>query len=506
MENVTLEEIFIGKADGMQESKRKDFIELFYEGNNSYYELANDESKFIISGRKGTGKTILAKYYEKRVEKAGGVTNTINGNDLLLSHIKEIGDDDVKDVQIAAFAKYTLLLELAKIIVDKRNKVMLRASLFKKRKCKKAIHMLEEIVMCRTLEGNYSISDFSTEESIDASVQVSVPPMKSGMSAKEIRHSSYIKNKYFALIESLEKNVMIVASGIKIALIVDDIDEYRNESYNNRNFYLFLTKIIEVSCEINESLYCANNKKWGKVILLLRSDFVDKLQAQNSNINKTITDAQILLNWISKIDDTHPEKNILMDLILTKIKHSNKKLIDISNDELYRQLFPEKINNSSSIKYIFNEGHGRPRDVINLLNIMKKENPKAAQFTQEMFISAKKEYSKRFRDEIKNEMSFYYSAEKIEECFRIIKLVNRPGFYISNVEAVIEQNRKQIMNIQNAEEFIDIAYDAGIIGNTWKDGNNRTYSFKYREDGDEQPNYQAKMIVHVGLRKNLLKI
>ena len=66
MSNFTLDDIYIGCTDGVKEaaSKKYNFTDLFYTGNCKYEEITKSNN-YIISGRKGTGKTILAKYLEK---------------------------------------------------------------------------------------------------------------------------------------------------------------------------------------------------------------------------------------------------------------------------------------------------------------------------------------------------------------------------------------------------------------------------------------------------------
>ena len=63
--NFNLDDIYIGKADDESESTNSKFMDMFYTGNNKVKELI-DKSKFIISGRKGTGKTVLARYFLKK--------------------------------------------------------------------------------------------------------------------------------------------------------------------------------------------------------------------------------------------------------------------------------------------------------------------------------------------------------------------------------------------------------------------------------------------------------
>ena len=56
-DTVTLREIFIGDPDGLAEAKNDKFLSFFYTKNRKYEELIGDKNKFLITGRKGTGKT-----------------------------------------------------------------------------------------------------------------------------------------------------------------------------------------------------------------------------------------------------------------------------------------------------------------------------------------------------------------------------------------------------------------------------------------------------------------
>ena len=70
-QKVKLKKIFIGEIDGESEAiKRHDFENLFFNQNNNYQKLLSGES-FLIKGRKGTGKTYLAKYLNLKINSSG---------------------------------------------------------------------------------------------------------------------------------------------------------------------------------------------------------------------------------------------------------------------------------------------------------------------------------------------------------------------------------------------------------------------------------------------------
>ena len=66
---VYLENMFLGQADGEKESENGKFLEMFYTGNDKYKEITNDKYKYIITGPKGSGKTILSRYIEMNYNK-----------------------------------------------------------------------------------------------------------------------------------------------------------------------------------------------------------------------------------------------------------------------------------------------------------------------------------------------------------------------------------------------------------------------------------------------------
>ena len=96
----TLSDIFLGNSDGEAESKNPDFMELFYK-NNQYYEITQNRIKFILSGQKGTGKTILAKYIEKTHNDGGtNICRILDRHDITLNRLIEMDNTYLKKEEI----------------------------------------------------------------------------------------------------------------------------------------------------------------------------------------------------------------------------------------------------------------------------------------------------------------------------------------------------------------------------------------------------------------------
>lgn len=89
---IQLKNIFVGDPDGLAEAQKAQFNDLFYKKNKKYEELEKNPNKFIVTGRKGTGKTLLAKYYELQMKAEHGVAKYID------NHWKWIGSPKRKSL------------------------------------------------------------------------------------------------------------------------------------------------------------------------------------------------------------------------------------------------------------------------------------------------------------------------------------------------------------------------------------------------------------------------
>ena len=93
MENIKIKDLHIGNANGITEASNKGFENYFYTDNRYYESLVNNKEKYIIAGKKGTGKTLLAKYYESLENRKGNpsVVITIERN-YYLQKLIELGN------------------------------------------------------------------------------------------------------------------------------------------------------------------------------------------------------------------------------------------------------------------------------------------------------------------------------------------------------------------------------------------------------------------------------
>lgn len=505
-DNVILSDLFIGNPDGLSEARNKKFDTLFYNKNNKYQLLQSDTSKFIITGRKGTGKTLLGKYYERRQSEDNVFSKYIDKDDVLFIQLQAIGNGNIPQNERAAFSQYAILSQMGKILLDNRNKIINKSSIIKKYSTYKKILKLSKLLKQQTLYG-FNLKEISLNNSSSVTGEYSQNSAKINAKRQQDNTKKYEKAPYYQYLDEIQKLIIQLLVIFPIAIIIDDLDEYDEKISENSDFAKFLSKFIEVTYKINIEIVAVSPKS--KVVLLFRSDLLKLLHSVSTNLNKFTVNSVINLNWLEKPYTGEAYNNSLMDMLLNKIRVSCPEFGCLDNRELFARMFPPQIKGIDTLKYLLNYSHGRPRDIVNMLNIIIQRYPNEKTFKNIMFLETEAEYSRAFCNELKNEMSLYYESNYIDDCFHTISLIHRNNFWPSDVDKVIASSKNRIPSITDVSKMLEILYKFGIIGNARKVDTNQKkvefkYSFGYREDGNDIVNFHEKFTIHFALRKELV--
>lgn len=427
---VYLRNLYFGCADGDTESNKEGFLDLFYTGNNKYNEITNDPMKFIVYGQKGTGKTIMGRYIEKNYNNSGIHCKIFNKDDITLTKLIEKNDEFLSSDQAAPFFKWFIYYKIYQVIenikikyisvFDKNifNRNFLK-ELKKIRDCKKSIKKLTELYQERYPISNFEFLkyDFSSEENMTGEIASDIA---SGLGNSKIKGENkkkknvpYTKTEFYKLLDEVEKNILKCLKAIKVVIILDDLDELELKLSTSNNSILTLNKLIDSLKNIN-ILFSNNNLSPSKCILLIRSDIINTLNKYSTNLNKVILDNSVELYWIDK-DNNFPERHMLMQMILNKIKRTCIEYASLNDIALYRKIFPESISKQSAINYMINNSFGRPRDIICYLDIIKRKYPNENYFKATMFKECKQSYSDAFLKELYNEMKIHLPLEIVED-------------------------------------------------------------------------------------------
>lgn len=496
---VPLEKINIGYLSGEKEANDPKFEELFYTGNSKYEELLK-EKKFIIKGRKGTGKTILAYYFKKKAKE-----NNIEGceiynlSDINLQKIIHLEGREFYKEEYTVFWEYYIYLEMAKLILESKNTVMdvLNYKIIKLKKFVKekyeSRYEIEELI--RSREGAVSKEDKKDKGILSSLI---------GLSAKINNQYKYKPVAYYKELDVLKRLVKdILKSNDKgFVIMFDNLDELGDDLEEHKNYRNMIIGIITCLQNINSEIMEINKKS--RVILIIRSDILDCLNKHSSNIRKIVGDNSVDLYWVAK-EYNNAEEHLLMDMVLTKIQSSVEEYKNIPKNVLYENLFPKDISGKNTISYLSDMSMGRPRQVVELLKCIINNYKTSTEFISSHFRDCLKYYSPELYKDLLNEFSVHENKNELNDCLNLIGDFRQPKINYIDLTTFYKQNKDRYPNIkeESFDECLNQLYSFGIIGEIKKEKNKHTkLSWGYRLDGDEKINFneRTQLLVHSGLK------
>ncbi|WP_195940921.1 P-loop ATPase, Sll1717 family [Romboutsia sp. 1001713B170131_170501_G6] len=504
---VKLENINIGQTSGENEARNPQFESLFYTGNKKYSEICKKE-KFIIRGRKGTGKTILAYYIKKKSKQNGICSCKINTlKDIELQKLVHLENREFLDEEYESFWRYCVLVELGRSILEKYNSfyILLNPKL---RKLKKIIDSRNSSSL-KLMEVN-KVYNTSNKKSFDAK---SVDSIKNknlsssknfGFGVSREKNSGitekYEVKGYFSDIENLEKLILNILSKEEYGymIIYDDLDELGDNLDEHKKYKRLILGMIFAIQDLNNKIQEVNENS--KVIISIRSDILDSLNKHSSNLRKIISDNSVNLYWLNK-DCSHVTDNLLIDLILSKIQASVPEYKNIDKKTLFKSLFPKDISSKLTVHYLLDNSMGRPRQIIEFLNIIIRNYGNEIKFTPRQFRSCLKYFSIELYKDLENEFSVFENKEELNESLKLIRDLRKPEFKYREILAHYNVNKNQYKNITNVDNSLNLMYSFGVIGMYIKDDDKRhRVSWGYREDGDDHIDIDQTFLVHSALK------
>lgn len=509
--------INVGYATGEKEAAEENFADLFYQGNGKVKELSVNRFKFIISGRKGTGKTLLAKFMESQCKKYGILTRTIYKKDFSIQYLLEKGvQTSIDKIELSRFIDYCILIQIADLLLESKKEIKKKITKNEDKKRIKKLcqyrsflrdyHQLEKLYQDLYPEGTFKPSNIEVEEKQELSSQLNGPRSRAGGLLSVTNKHKNVKKSYFEITKELREKVCKVIRYTDATLFFDDLDEIGSQMYVDSNTSDIFVSLLEELDDINRMLR-ENGNQNSRCFVMLRTDILDKLPSYSSNYNKLSADCQVHLNWL-KSDSTgnaHP----LMDMILTKINRKCFSGDNLSNLQVCQKLFPQNINKRSLIHYLLDYSFGRPRDVVNFLNLIIQKNATEYKFFSNMFTDKEvmSDYSKMFLDDLKSEMSIHFESDYIEGVFILLKKFSKKNFHFSELTQYFSGNQELYPAITNLKSTVEHLYQFGALGNInirmVKGKSVKRYQWAYREDGAPDPSFSEKFTVHPALYKAL---
>lgn len=499
------EMLFLGSPEAEAEALPNSQIPLslvYDDYSNLVAELQYE--KFIILGRKGSGKSAFAEYICSIASTEPNMfAKFIRKSETNLESIVQIGKDNGHKIEIENLYTWLILTNVLKLFSE--NQAV---------QDNKYYNDLNKFLSKNS--GFIDIHESEIKEVIEQKgMEVHTEFLKRFFSAKMDRKFDIKQEKasFYKLIPHLKEVLLnVLKSDLEVknknsyVLFFDDLDiisDIKDEGTQNS-----LLSLLRVSKEINNEFFAKNNLD-SKVVLLLRDDISKYLASLASDSSKLFSSYSTRINWYQ--DEYHQNDDEvslnIRKFINKRIEYAfNQKNISVNKVDPWKSLVEDPFAGSmdfrkSSFKYVLDHTFFRPRDLLLFFYPLSKYSYKFP-LNKHDINSLIGKYCAEVMKELKNELSCFYSQNQIGMIFNAIIEIN-------NTSKILQENNisyNECLNIIdkncvgiNASDLLEDMFNRGLIGNI---NSNSHFFFKYREPSHHTYNFNREngVILHNSLR------
>lgn len=353
---VTTKGIYFGLPEAENESPETRGLDSFYEDVHGLMDMLKNET-FIITGRKGCGKTAFVNYL-KRISKDNTNIHCCEFYPKDYDLEKLILKIDEKEEK-----KYKLLYEW--IILVRFTELILNAN---KSFCADAIKELNEFWNHNS--GHLKIGKMLLEsQDVESNVNGGFSFRSLwNLFLSKVTKRKYVRPKYTQLIDDLRKRVKQALEyplhkGHTFYMLFDNLDE--DFDVNRDDDCKKILCLLDVAKQFNNEFIDSTR---GKVVVMLRDDLLDKMSGLSTSFTKTIMSCSFQLKWFDPSNDNSNEQNLFLRRLINKRLSLNFEKLDIEYN--INDAWSSFVDNSnqvgynykSAFMYILGFTQCRPRD------------------------------------------------------------------------------------------------------------------------------------------------
>ncbi len=484
--------IGVAEAEGEANNSAITLSEVFHDFLDILNQLDNE--KFIVTGRKGSGKSAIGEYIFSLAQSDPNMFSTfIKKSDIDIEQIVQIGNEKGTSIQQELLFKWVILTQILNLIANNQNVQNLK----ERKNLKLFIERNRGFIDIRKNEIKEIITEKGMSINIEYLKRLYLANFNKKITIKEG------KADFFQLIPYLEEtivNILVKDPSNSYVLIFDDLDiGYSNKSESGLQV---LSDLLRVAKHYNNEVF-GRQEINSKIIILLRNDIVKHLRF-HADTAKIFASYAVELNWYEEAYRTQ-ENNIKLKQFINKriSRNFEKKGLEYMKERPWESLIDETDfssitfrNNKSSFKYILDHTFYRPRDLILFFKDIGSRKFKIPISKSDVNILIGN-YVNQSVLEIQNELAALYTPKEITAIFEALRLYDdkRPFSYNTIVSTLSNKGFKD-----NAQSVVDELFYYSLIGNI---NDNDEINFKFREKGGEvcKINESEKFILH-----NILKV
>jgi len=475
---LTTKGMYFGKAEAEGENlEGADLIAYFKDDLNILNKIAQD--KFIITGRKGVGKSAIAKFInESAIKESDSYASLVKIYDLGLE-TKIQGTQDFYDKHVI---EWLILVKISKLIISSRDGQYTDEY----EKLKDFLDLNSGVVEIDKLQLTGTI--------INSLNSIKFGPLQElAVKLKLAKKQTFIKPEFYTIIPALREVVQRflefpVVQKNEYWIMFDDLDV--NFSVHDKSHVRRIGDMIRLAKEYNTN-YLRKTKT--RVLIFLRDDIRDEV-GKPTDLAKVLTSYEAEIRWFTKQDYRNDEEFLipLKQLANRRIKTAFETVSKASYNQIdpWNSLIKNKLYRDrawkvpkSPFKYVLDFTFFRPRDIVTFLSVISEQNFKLPLSKHNVDIVLK-DYKRLIVRELKSELAIKFTEYEIEVIVEdIIPYVTD---YNPLFEDLLEELKGYKWEKFDSYQIMRELYRYSIIGFRNDDDNTIYFSFRTNVMGFEK--------------------
>lgn len=474
--NLTTKGFYFGHAEAEGENKRgTQNLDHYFEDYLSVLPELSDE-KFIFVGRKGTGKSAIAKFIKDSSDKAvNSFCDLIKFNDIELEKIVQATpEEDKENIELLIF-EWLILARLIRLFI--KNDSAIYTNEFKKFKdfISRNAGFLEI--------DKYHITEIVQSKKLE--LQIDVLKHVFGSTIGKYINVKSVKAPFYKFVIPLKEIISKVLTyevfqGKEFFILFDDLDiKFKADDPKATEKLLSLLRVAK---ELNTTLFKDSKVR---VLIFLRDDIKKNLESKDSDTSKLFSSYQIQLNWYDHQNFKLNENQINLKRFINKRIKINFEANNIvfNQTDPWSSLFQEDeyhYQSKSSFKYILDSTFYRPRDLVLFLSAVGKEDYKyPLDFRITKLLLNK--YIAESITELKSELSIHLTEAEIKKLFVVCKQISNR---LNNTkEEIADLIKTQFLEIEKCNTIFFLLLNYSML--IYRDEVSGKLFFNYRENIQE---------------------
>lgn len=485
-----------GDIDGLYDPNlEKYFVD------DSYWNKIIEDSIFYVIGRKGTGKSAIYNWIEKQSYKNGSLVSNLSFKAFPFEKFLKLSDDQFsKPNQYQSIWRNIILTEFAALIA--KDQTAIANDEFNELKAYVDYIFGEDVI-----DLHKQITTIADKNSggitLKSTLLFKSENSQSKVFEDEVENITRINRR----LENLIINYFIeYDNNKKFILQFDQLDDNFNQLQKYDEYNQAIISLFKVVYDLNQT-FRSKNINFAKAIIYLRSDIfysLNSFDAESARWDRF----KLNLNWsiVNKLD----WQNSRLEKVINKRIASS--VPEINENEAFNVVFNNniiKLQDNLRIvnifKYMIHRTFHRPRDLVQFCIKIQDEVKRSDEFYFRTIRNAEKEYSLWLLSEVENEVAV--KIKNINVLYEFLRLMGSKSFTLNDFKSRYKLYENKI-NI-DGEELLKFLYSVAIIHNV--DYSNNKFSghdgfteyFSIIRNDRSTFNRDLKIQIHPGFWKGL---